>query len=632
MINKILNYNKKTYCKYNRFRKQIFSELAPKESEAVLYLLPWLLSINHFTCPGYVPDLKKVFRVFNIDNEPEIIKREPVFKHMFGIARQESLIAPPRAYLEIEGLYTIGSIGTVNQTSESDCDIWICYDKALYNKTTLKHLHQKLNLIKDWLDINYKMPVYFFISDIGDIKNSRFGSVDSESCGSTQKNVLKEEFYRTCILICGKIPLWWLCYNDKVYMDYDQTVAAIKAKMYDGCDLIDFGNLEVIESREYFGAALWQLHKALTKPLKSIIKMILLKMLLDASQEHLMCHEFRKQVLSVHDKPMFPDPLVFTIVSIFNYYKHYRKSTLPFLKNCTYLRCKIKENDKSQTLKKKIAEDLFTRYPIDSETKQTLSEYASWDLETQIDLGKRIFKLLIRIYKEIATAHSGETGIIDQQDLTIIGRKLSVVYQKKKDKIPTILKPTDVLNLSAIHLSLENDTWQVFVGNRDAKPLASGTDIIHTIAFIVWNNLFDSNKVHMDPNPSSVTLQEIINLSKRIRDFFGTFDTVAIGYSNFLKKESITKILVIVSFEKAPWDKDINDFGVVYLNNWGELFVKRFASPFKLDSFLNTNCTDRNRMMISYYVQRNSFSYEKIIERTKYIILDTLKLQIKDES
>ncbi len=62
-IQKILERNKKIYLEYNNFRKRFFIELAPKDSEKILYLLPWLLSVNHSSCPGYVADLKQPFKV-----------------------------------------------------------------------------------------------------------------------------------------------------------------------------------------------------------------------------------------------------------------------------------------------------------------------------------------------------------------------------------------------------------------------------------------------------------------------------------------------------------------------------------------------------------------------------------------
>lgn len=625
MIERILTRNKSIYIKYNRFRKQIFSELAPKESETVFYLLPWLLSINHPACPGYVTDLERPFRVFNIDNENAIRKREPVFKRIFGIKKKGSFLDPPSKYYLIQGLYTIGSVGTVSQTSISDCDIWVCFDKKKFNKTVWLQLNQKINLIKDWMDMQLKMPVFFFISDITAVKKSRFGSVDSESSGSTQRNVLKEEFYRTCILICGKIPLWWLCYDKNLQIDYKKAVSAIKKKIYKDNDLIDFGNLEYIESNEYLGATLWQLHKSLTHPLKSIIKMVLLKMLLDAPREGLLCHQFRKQVLSTKNHSLFPDHSIFTMTSILNYYRNNRNKALSFLLQCFYLRCEIKPHDRNQKLKNKLVEDFLKQYRIDRKTRIQLSNFASWKYDSQIELGNRISIFLFKIYKEIAAVNSGVVSESNEKDLTILGRKISACYLKKKYKIPVIQKPIHTVSLSDLTLSLNGEIWDIFSGNDKSEPLASSKDIIHNIAFLVWNNLFAANKIYMDPNPSGITLQEIINLGTRMRNFFGTYDALDIEFSHYLKKQHITKLLVIISFEKFPWEKNINNFGIVYNSSWGELFARRFDSALKLKTFLKNAGIDRQNIGTSYYIQRNCSSYEKIIERTKKIILSSIK-------
>ena len=276
-IQKVLSQNRRVFLSYNSFRKKLFSERAPKDSGSILYLLPWLLSINEPACPGFVKDLKRPFRVYNIEYDKEIKQREPEFKKIFGITRGGTLLKPTQQVHLIQGIYTIGSAGTVSQNGSSDCDIWVCFDKKEYDKTAWMHLNQKINLIKGWMDNHLQLPVYFFICDINAVKEGRFGSVDEESSGSTQQNVLKEEFYRTFILIGGKIPIWWLVFSKTVQLDYEKALMASSLDSFWEYDLIDLGNIENIKSSEYFGAALWQFHKFLTSPLKSIIKMVLLK-------------------------------------------------------------------------------------------------------------------------------------------------------------------------------------------------------------------------------------------------------------------------------------------------------------------------------------------------------------------
>ena len=68
--------------------------------------------------------------------------------------------------------------------------------------------------------------------------------MDEESSGSAQAHVLKEEFYRTCMIIQGKIPLWWVSYDSKGKVTYDEVLAFLNN--YNSLDesFIDLGNLE----------------------------------------------------------------------------------------------------------------------------------------------------------------------------------------------------------------------------------------------------------------------------------------------------------------------------------------------------------------------------------------------------
>ncbi len=621
MLEETLTRHKKRFQQYNSFRKAVFRQLTPKESDVVLHLVPWLLSVNHPLCPGFIPDLKKPFKIYGIENQPEIAKREPEFKRRFKIIDPSPLLALTARFYMIQGLYTIGSVGTVSQTPLSDCDIWVCYDQQDIDQVGLLQLNQKINLVKDWLDLNLRMPIYFFLSSIDDIKKNHFGNMDSESSGSTQRNILKEEFYRTSVLICGKVPLWWIACDDGGLECYEPALTAIAKQQFDGRDIIDMGSIQEVPRYEYFGSALWQLHKSLTFPLKSIFKMILLKMLLQTAPQRLICDRLREMVLVRSNGRGFPDPAVFTIHSLFAYYAGRGDTeTLKFLNECFYLRCNSKSNQRQTIIKNKLFAPLLKKYAIDARTKRYLDRYAQWDFGAQISLGHRLIELLSQSYGDIAATHCEEVSEIDQQEVSILGRKIAACYKQRLDKIPVLPKPSGELNLSDLTFSLQDRTWFVFVGTDRKTPLVSHNNIMFCIAFIVWNNLLEPARIRMAPNSSSVTLQEIINLGLKMRDFFGVYDISAIEFTHFLKEEHPTKVLVSVSFEKSTWEKDINDFGVIYKNNWGEGYVKRFSSPYKLESFLRKYKVGGQQFETSYYLQRNCMSYEKIIERTKRII------------
>jgi len=612
--------NKKIYLAYNEYRKRVFSELAPRDSEAILYLLPWMLSVNDPAVPGYIEDLEQPIMVFGASMDRTLLSRESAFKKRFNIRKHSPLLAPAKEVSLIQGIYTIGSVGTIGQTPSSDCDIWICIDKDNFDDEARAHLSQKVNLIKDWMDSHLKMPVYFFISDIDDIRSGNFGSLDDESSGSAQYNVLKEEFHRTTILISGKIPLWWVCFDPDGDTDYEEFAARYAKDIFGDYDFIDMGPLATIERDEYFGAALWQFNKALTHPLKSVIKMLLLEMLLDAPREELLCHRFRNLILNQKDKPVFCDPSVFTWKAILEYRQGSDPEILAFIQKCYYLRNEIKFYSKTETIRENIAREIFQDYPLKKTEIYHLNDFAAWPLSEQRDFGEKILGLLRMIYHEIARKQKETTSRLSQRDMTIIGRKLAVCLEKKRDKVQVIHKPTTNLNLPSFTFNSYTGAWQVLASGDPPKPIITSLDIAYCIAYLVWNDLYQSMEVRMTPNPTPVTLQEIHNLAKRIKEIFGSFDITGIDFKNFLEPERVTKMLVIVSFESPNHLKEVNDFSILYCNHWGELFYSQFDTTNKFKAFIKDNGEKFSGTMKYYYVRRNSLYFEKIIERTKMLV------------
>lgn len=628
MLFSTLQNNKKRFLDYNNFRQKIFLANSPKDGPVVLYMLPWLLSVNRPSIPGYVKELKEPFHVFNVENNKEILRHEVSFKRVFGIKEEKSLILHYAFQSpQIQGVYTIGSVGTISQTSRSDCDTWVCINKADFSQKEFQHLNEKINLIKDWFDARLKLPVYFFLSDIQDIQQCNFGSLDFESSGSAQKNVLKEEFYRTTILIEGKIPFWWICYEKNEAIDYDEVFLKSRVSNLGEPEFfVDMGDLKEVKQNEYFGASLWQFNKSLTHPLKSIIKMLQLKMFLETPGEELLCHKFRHAILEGKDKINFPDPSIFTMNAILDYYsKNAKEEYFEFIKKCFYLRFDLKLLSKSHTLKEEMAGDIFKKYKIDRKEIYRLNEFESWNLREKINFGELMFEFLMDIYKDIVRVQKGKSGEIDPQDLMIMGRKLSSSLVHKEHKISVLHIPAENNKLPVLSFSPVEKLWQVTSSDDQSFPVISSENIIFCIAYIVWNGIYEPAQTRMLPNQTDVTIQEIINLGKRIRDYFGSFDITNVHFANFLQKESISKMLLVVSFEDQKPNMDILDICVIYKNNWEELFVRTFTSTERIKSFLAHIFKHSPNVEVQFYIQRNNKYYEKIIERTKHLFSHILK-------
>jgi len=604
--------NLKTYREYCEFRKNLFYEISPKNAEAILYLIPWLLCINHKNCPGYIQDLNRSIRLFNIDRDKEIKKRIKQFYKMFDLPDEKSLLSFDSNCCWIEGFFTIGSVGTISQTSHSDCDMWVVIDREKYDDKTFNQLHEKVTKIRDWINENYTIEVYFFINELENIRRCYFGVADGgESGGSATKGVLKEEFYRTSIFICGKIPFWWICFDPDYKLNYNEVYKASMKNQELKYEIVDFGNLEKIDHDEFFGAALWQFNKSLTKPLKSILKMILLKRMIEAPPQELICHQFREKVLRAMDYN-FPDPSIFTVSSIFQFYKRKNPNTLEFLKVCFYLRCEMNVNPRKYPIKNKIIQQFLKKYKIDFEKRSSLDNFISWDFYKQIEIGSKIYLLLVDIYKDIVKLKSGLNGSLDKKDLTVLGKKIVSCMQKKNNKVQILQKPGYYLNIANPTFMMIGKIWKVFVSNDKTKILISDESIVKCIAYIVWNNLFIPDEVRMLPNSANITISEIIKIGKKIEDFFGIYKIDDVNFESFVKPEFITKILIIINFQaQDPSQKNnkisIDHFVVVYENNILELFIDKFDNPHKLVTFVKDAESKFNttKIKINYYLQNS---------------------------
>lgn len=621
MLSITLQNNKRNYLRYNEWRKEQFIENSPKDANSILYLLPWLLNVNHSSVPGFIKGLKSPFKVFNIENNRDIIFKEGQFKKIFGMQDEWFSVRHIPGDPDILGIYTIGSIGTISQTSHSDCDIWICIDRKHFDDKSFYYLNQKLNLIKGWLDENVKIPVYFFLTDVEDIRECNFGNIDFESSGSTQKNVLKEEFYRTSILICGKIPFWWVAFDPEGPVDYAQTFDQNQKSGFGEYDLIDFGNLEHVEQSEYYGAALWQLNKSLTHPLKSIIKMLLLKMFLETPQDELLCNKFRRRVLDPESQTSLLDPSVFTMQEVLEYFStRIQEDHFDFIKKCFYLRYELKIMSKKQSQKDEVAGPVFKKFKIDRQTIYALNEFASWNLDAQVGFGGLMFEYVTEIHRDIIGIHQEIRGYIAPDDLTIIGRKLDASMSVKDYKVPILHISSENVKLPAMTFLFKDDIWQVFASHDPLTTIIANEDMVFCLAYIAWNGIFDPQQIRMKPNPTPVTVQEIINLGRMMRSVFGVYDIAQVHFSKFLEEEIISKMLIIISFEEASTDMDIQNISIVYKNNWEELFVRRFSSIEKMKSSFVKVGKISPSVETHYYIQRNNKYYEKIIDRTKNAI------------
>ncbi|HCG90212.1 MAG TPA: adenylate cyclase, partial [Alteromonas macleodii] len=256
--------------RYNKARIERALTLMPEKHRPLFHVLPFLVHVNHEALPGYVAPLTSGETVpFGINNysfrpdvEQALQRCFPAQSHLFSDIKQ---IWPRQR--AVDALVLMGSVGTIAQTDDSDFDFWVCIDGKCFSTTELALLQQKLTAIEKWADNTFGIEVHFFLSEIDKVKQNDFGVAEGESAGSAQALFLKAEFYNTNIVVAGKAPFWWLTPEKTTEKQYQAIYNSLEKGGSPDVDwFMDLGHLERLDASELFGAAIWQLGKAMDSP------------------------------------------------------------------------------------------------------------------------------------------------------------------------------------------------------------------------------------------------------------------------------------------------------------------------------------------------------------------------------
>ena len=191
------------FMTYNIGRiRELIRYLTPKKNR-LFQLIPFWLHVNAPNMPGYLNHSGLPFGIYRFHESG--FYKQALALHNISAKTIRPFLPKQDAIL---GVYLMGSAGTMAQTRKSDFDYWILVDGDALGNRRMGLLEKKLSLVEAHCKTRYQQAVSFFILDKQQARANNFGILDEESAGSSQKVLLKEEFYRTFIMIAGKIPFW----------------------------------------------------------------------------------------------------------------------------------------------------------------------------------------------------------------------------------------------------------------------------------------------------------------------------------------------------------------------------------------------------------------------------------------
>jgi len=615
-----LFYNRQAFLRFNRFKIDRTLSTLSEVDRTIFSLIPRLLHVHQEGLPGYFEGNPPCgIHNFKLDHEAQFAI-EKMFPDV--IVRRNPDLNPV-----IHTALLMGSVGSIAQTKKSDLDYTLLVNKNDFSEESMKLFQKKLNLIENWTWDNYNLETHFFINDYEEVKNNIFGESDSESTGSALAKLLKEEMYRTMIIVTGKIPFWLISPVDADDDKYDKLYRKISngETLLKNEEFIDMGNVDDISQGEFFGGSIWALIKSFKSPFKTLMKMgILEEYMFGDTKSNLLCHQVKGKYFG--DTPYLDiDPYLGMFERVQQFFKETKDGeALDALRCAFYLKVGTKvEPDElengSKNWKKNTLVKMLNDWGWDSEKVERLNDYSNWQMMHKVDLGNSINKILMASYKNISEENKNldpSESLITEKDTHLLGRKLFSFYRTAPNKVDNLGALVDGKTAEkelTFLLDQKSDrdkaTWYLIRGKTGALlEQVNPDDIIKkssTLPFLsvfaVFNSLYNTKtqmKLNSDRGMKESDLHVLLD---QFNEFIASVNIAALSNDDLLAEAKVNQLFMVIDFGTPPPPEitignigdcknndELNKFinkrieriksiTTTYLTTWGELFCKTYA-------------------------------------------------------
>lgn len=582
--------NRKSFINYNVARLRALIRYLPSEKLELFYSIPLLLHVNSPDQPGYVdhPNTPHgIYRFFDSGFWRLAKKR----LRIEGKAMPAFILR--RSY--IRGFYLVGSPGTLDQTDNSELNYWVVIDQSLFSETQQGLLREKLARIKGWAKENCDHNLTFFVLDVEEIRRNDFSGMDEEGAGTLQQDLLKEQFYRTFILIAGQIPYWAVFpsgLNDAEYRHWIETAALLSGHNVVADDYVDLGNLISVKSEACLGGLIWEISKAPDDPVKTFIKASLMAYHhFFQEREGLLCNLMKKRYPEARLDSHLLDPYVLAFTSIVKFYEFIDdEDGLDLIKKCIYLRLTgypvasplDEENPKGQILRHYTKAWSWAGHQIDR-----LDSYSLWTEDEKLQFENRITKKLFFLY-ELVSRSTGKldpsTGT-DPEVVAALRNRRESYFKTEAAKVPYCSASLRAERTPcALRVAWRQDSsganrWEVYHSStRDCEDnevrLFVAPELLRVLGWVVLNRLCRHE-------PDAIVLQNFGSpiLKKRtqplLEALLGFFSNEA---TPFLHSRDSSprwwKVFVALDTGLAPSSNVLRSVHYLVQNIWGEIFFE----------------------------------------------------------
>ncbi len=494
------NAIKRRFMLINRERLRRVQASLRDRKEDFLDLLPLLFHLNHPMLPGYMSNASPA-GISDYSPENRSIEAAKRLSKSFTYKRQAL-----RQY-DIHAIYLMGSSGTIAYSSNSDFDIWVCHRPGL-DEDQLAMLRRKAEGISSWA-ASLGLEVHFFVLNDESFRDGAHQELSHESSGSSQHQILVEEFYRTGLLVAGRYPIWWLVPPDQE-ANYDAYVHELKHKRFiKDNESLDFGSVNDLSAGEFFGAALWQLYKAVESPYKSVLKIMLMEAYsAEYPEVEVLSKRYKRAVYEGETHLDNLDPYVLMCNKVEEYLlsqEDYERQEVA--RRCFYFkvdeRMSRKDTLRNANWRREAMRDLVNQWGWSQAHLTNLDARSGWKIHRVLEERKVLVDALTTSYKSLSrfARENADSVHIDPADIHLLGRKLYTAFERKAGKIE-IINPgisTDLREdrLSLHHARSGDGGWVLY---RDLvtedevskhEPIKRAHSLLEVLAWCHFNRLLN---------------------------------------------------------------------------------------------------------------------------------------------
>jgi len=596
-----IEINRKKFSKFNTIKYNRFQQLINNVNvKKIINCIPLLLSVNNKKLPGYIEkDVPSGIVNYKLDEDTKRFIRAK-----FPTIQIEINLNNPF----IEMLAVMGSIGTIAYNKKSDFDYWVCVNQRSIPRELFENFMLKVEAIQKWASKEAEVPVHLFVNDIENIKQNIFAEDDDEAFGTTMGAVLKDEFFRSSIIIAGKIPFWWVVphfFKDEEYEELFERLPE-EDKKY---KFIDLGNLYKISREDFLGSALFQIIKSLGNPFKSIIKIGVLEKYLFGSEDSPLLSQYLKiNIMRENLDSAILDSYLLMFKEVYDYYISLTedKKSLTILRQNLYLKINpqlskyigIKQK-KNLPYKVNVMTEYVNHWGWRIDDIKELDNFDYWDFNKVIQFWDCVKKFMLLSYQRISNQLPtlNLQSKISESDFMLLSRKIKTHFTRKDDKIEQFITFKDTPNEAILYIEpvsqgIHATEWKLYKRNTSEKDTFIKTTIKtekNLLKLLVWtalNQIYDPvfTRLNIQSGYSRINQNLVNNLLNQIAPFFSK-ERLYLKNEYFTKKTFNILNFIILNFDKEK-ATSIETIHYLYHTSWGESFLKEYRSEDAINQIL----------------------------------------------